>query len=439
MVKAIKQVSQSVKDFVIKKKSDKTVSKSHNSDPDLKLSSKSDKVSSVFLDTKTNQTDVKHTKSVENGWSNRRIFMFWFIGVVCVYIWYISYSAISVIYMILTAFILSVAVESMIVYFSRLVGRKRAIAMTYLIILLLILVLTTVFSVFIIEQLKVIIWFVIDRFNNIKMNLSIDSITSWIMHFRLLSDQTKLGLVAYLQQWNYFTELQTGVQQNISNLTNILQSSVTSMLSTSTNSVYTGVGAVYNILWFVFNFGVVFVLSILFSLEKDVTVSFLSGLWGKENKPYRQNKINKIYIKMWDWLKWQLILCLIIWLMVGVSLWIVWFFGLTIPNILTIAFIAGMTEFIPYLWPTLGAMPAILVASIHYGWVGFLVVSLIFVVIQQTENNFLVPFVMKKALGISFTFIFISMLIWWVMLGILWILLAIPFAVIISTLMEDPD
>jgi len=380
-------------------------------------------ISDILLSKDNNIQDSQRWRSIS------KIFSFRIVWIFCVYIWYILFDSISVVYMIITALIFSVAIDSMIVFFSKFFGRSRSIMISYLIFLLIVFFWFLVFGVFLIEQFRIVLWFFVSWFDSINDNLNIIYITNRIQSLSIIPDSVKSEIISYISSGNYIEQMQKWLQTNISNLTNIIQS--------STSGVYTiWFGAIYNTIWFIWNFSIVFVLSILFSIEKDLVVSFFSKIAWRENQKYRNMKINKIYVKMWDWLKWQILLCFIIWIVVFVSLWIVSLFGIKLPNIVSISFIAWITEFIPYLWPILGAVPALLVASINYWLLWFLIVLWIFLIIQQLENNVLVPMVMKKTLWISSSLVFISMIIWWVTIWILGVLLAIPFAVIISILYE---
>jgi predicted PurR-regulated permease PerM len=51
------------------------------------------------------------------------------------------------------------------------------------------------------------------------------------------------------------------------------------------------------------------------------------------------------------------------------------------------------------------------VAFIHYGWIGVLVVLCIVMVVQWLENNVLIPLLMNKTLGVNPVVIFISMIL----------------------------
>jgi predicted PurR-regulated permease PerM len=82
----------------------------------------------------------------------------------------------------------------------------------------------------------------------------------------------------------------------------------------------------------------------------------------------------------------------------------------------------------------LGAIPALLVATLSHGLVWFVTVWIIFFIIQWTENSIIVPVVMNKVLGVSALLIFICILLWGWIFGIIWVLLAVPMAVIVAVL-----
>ncbi|MBA3533554.1 MAG: AI-2E family transporter, partial [Ardenticatenales bacterium] len=64
-------------------------------------------------------------------------------------------------------------------------------------------------------------------------------------------------------------------------------------------------------------------------------------------------------------------------------------FLLGVPHALPLALVAGVTEAIPMIGPIIGAIPAVLIAFSISPTVGFLTI-LLYVVIQQVENNVLV-------------------------------------------------
>lgn len=93
-----------------------------------------------------------------------------------------------------------------------------------------------------------------------------------------------------------------------------------------------------------------------------------------------------------------------------------------------LAVFAGVTEFIPYLGPLLGAAPALIVGFSHSVQTGLFVLLLYFI-IQQLENAFLVPYIVGQALNIH-PGILIVLMIMLSQFGIFWIILAAPLAAI---------
>jgi len=100
-----------------------------------------------------------------------------------------------------------------------------------------------------------------------------------------------------------------------------------------------------------------------------------------------------------------------------------------------LALVAGMLEAVPMVGPLLGSVPAALVA-LSLGPDKLVWVIVATVVIQQLENNLLVPRVMSKAVGVN---PFVSMLAFFAfssLLGIGGALMAIPMAAILQLLLD---
>jgi predicted PurR-regulated permease PerM len=98
---------------------------------------------------------------------------------------------------------------------------------------------------------------------------------------------------------------------------------------------------------------------------------------------------------------------------------------LGIDYALSLALIAGLLEIVPVLGPLIAAVPALIVASAISPWATVTVVIL-YALIQQAENNLIVPKVMGRAVGFSPLVILIILLVGGKLLGVLGALLAIP-------------
>lgn len=117
------------------------------------------------------------------------------------------------------------------------------------------------------------------------------------------------------------------------------------------------------------------------------------------------------------------VLALVAYLMIG------------LPNALALALIAGVLEAVPMIGPTLGAIPAGIIAlSISPSKLIWVVIATI--VIQFLENNLLVPRIMSKAVGVNPFVSLLSIFAFGSLFGITGALMAIPIAAIIQILLD---
>jgi predicted PurR-regulated permease PerM len=121
------------------------------------------------------------------------------------------------------------------------------------------------------------------------------------------------------------------------------------------------------------------------------------------------------------------------------ALWILSLFGMDLPSKWSLAMIAWLTEFVPYVGPIFASVAAVMVALINYWIYGALIVLAVFFAIQRLENNVFIPLLMNKTLWVNPVVIFISMIIWGLIMWFLGVLLAVPIAVIITLLVEKDE
>jgi len=114
-----------------------------------------------------------------------------------------------------------------------------------------------------------------------------------------------------------------------------------------------------------------------------------------------------------------------------VGLWI-----LGVKYALILALIAGITEFIPYLGPILGAIPAVFLAFTQSPILA-LFTAILFFIVQQLENNLLVPKIMEKAVGLNPIVSIVALMIGFSIDGVVGALLSIPIATAATVIIED--
>ncbi|NIS79972.1 MAG: AI-2E family transporter [Anaerolineales bacterium] len=119
-------------------------------------------------------------------------------------------------------------------------------------------------------------------------------------------------------------------------------------------------------------------------------------------------------------------------LVIGMGVWII----LSILGVqfsLVLGLIAGLMEFVPMFGPLIAAIVAVLVAVFQESnWLGFsplgygALILVIFLIIQQIENNILVPRIIGKSLKMHPLAVLISILAGGLLAGVLGLILAAP-------------
>lgn len=130
------------------------------------------------------------------------------------------------------------------------------------------------------------------------------------------------------------------------------------------------------------------------------------------------------------WLRGQLTLSFIVGILVYVGLA---FLG--IPAALPLALIAGILEIIPIIGPILSAVPALIIALTLSPILAIVTAALYFIV-QQLENNLIVPTVMSKTVGVNPLVTIIALMIGAKLAGIIGVILAVPTVLVIRTIFK---
>ncbi|MEA3272550.1 MAG: AI-2E family transporter [Patescibacteria group bacterium] len=181
----------------------------------------------------------------------------------------------------------------------------------------------------------------------------------------------------------------------------------------------------------VVTFVVVLVMTFYMVVEENSIKRLLRTVAPDEILPYFAQRLSAVKKKLGDWLRGQMILMFIVGLFAYIGLLI-----LGVEYALVLGVFAGLTEIIPYVGPILGAIPAIFLALADSPLKAFFVVILYFV-IQQVENHFLVPKVMQRAIGLNPIISIIALLIGAKLAGFVGILLAIPVTTAASVFIKD--
>ncbi len=174
----------------------------------------------------------------------------------------------------------------------------------------------------------------------------------------------------------------------------------------------------------------VFVLIVSFYLLKDLPKlgRSLNTLVPADYQDEVRRLVKEINVIWSAFFRSQLVLCAVIGTLVGITMQIV-----GVRNALILGIIAGVLEIVPNVGPTIAAIPAVLFAyfqgstylPLSNGWFALLVIGL-YVVIQQLENNFLVPRIIGRSLNLHPLVVIIGAIAGAKLAGILGIFLAAP-------------
>ncbi len=166
-----------------------------------------------------------------------------------------------------------------------------------------------------------------------------------------------------------------------------------------------------------------------FLLEEDVVKKMLTTFL--DPKDVRVKRTLEIFnlaekrLNYWFWGEITLMTAVGVMTFIGLSL-------ISMKFALALAVLAGLLEIVPNLGPILSAIPAILIGFSTSNLLGVSALVLYFIV-QQLENNILVPIVMKKVVGMNPIITLLALLIGGRIGGITGALLAIPVTLFLET------
>lgn len=182
--------------------------------------------------------------------------------------------------------------------------------------------------------------------------------------------------------------------------------------------------------WGVFVTIATFLLGFNWILEGERTTRTLLLLMPMSWRDEARDIFSEIEIKVGAYIRGQTILCVII----GV-LSLIAYLLIGLPYALVLALIAGLMEAVPWIGPVLGALPALLLAlSIDPMQAVWVVVATL--IIQQLENNVLMPRIVDESVGVNPIVTLLSIAAFGSLLGVIGAILAIPMAAIIQLLLH---
>lgn len=154
------------------------------------------------------------------------------------------------------------------------------------------------------------------------------------------------------------------------------------------------------------------------SLYRDGLLRLLPVPWRSRGRVV----MDEVGNTLWLWSLGQFADMIVVSVLIGVGLFI-----LAVPLAPTLALIAGLLNFVPYVGAIAGALPAVLVALAQSpgqaAWV-----ALLFVVVQTLEGNVIAPLIQKRTIALPPALTILSQTVFGTLFGALGLILATPFA-----------
>jgi predicted PurR-regulated permease PerM len=130
------------------------------------------------------------------------------------------------------------------------------------------------------------------------------------------------------------------------------------------------------------------------------------------------------------WLKGQLVAMALVGLLTGLALWLI---GL--PSPVGLGLIAGFGEFIPFLGPILGAVPALVIAASQNTQM-LLWTAGAFVLIQQIESNLISPLIQHRTVELPPVLSLLAVLAFAAVFDAIGLVLAVPLTVVLYVIIK---
>ncbi|MBD3248383.1 AI-2E family transporter [Candidatus Falkowbacteria bacterium] len=209
-------------------------------------------------------------------------------------------------------------------------------------------------------------------------------------------------------------------QKGLNNVTSSLQGTVGDVFTTVSNIF----GGLVSLL-------LVLVITFYMVAEDNAMKKIIWSVVPEKHQPYIIQLLSRMQKKVSLWLRGQIILSIIMFVVTYIGLLIL---GVRYP--LVLALIAGITEFIPYLGPIIAAVPALFIAFVQSPWLA-LFVLILYYVIQLIESNVIVPKLMHKVVGLNPIIIIVVLLVGFKVAGVVGAILAIPVATAATVFIKD--
>lgn len=204
--------------------------------------------------------------------------------------------------------------------------------------------------------------------------------------------------------------------------------SITQYIPTVTSNIFGVLGGFASNTFFVIS---TLFFGFYFLLQENILKAVLSKFFDEEKTLELRATVERAEKRMSAWFWGELTLMTVVGLLT--------FIGLNLIGMkyaLALAVLAGLLEVVPNIGPIISAIPAVLIALAYSPFLGGATLAL-YVIVQQLENNLIVPVIMKNAVGLNPIVTLIALVIGGRIGGTIGVLLAIPAYLFIEVILTD--
>jgi len=176
----------------------------------------------------------------------------------------------------------------------------------------------------------------------------------------------------------------------------------------------------------------IFTLAFFLSLGEKSTERALKLFSPKKYEEFVSVLFERVQFKVAGWFGARILACIF----VGALSFII-FFLLDVKYAITLSLISGLLTFIPFVGPLVTAVLAFLSVTVSSSWLTAIYVVIALIIIQEIENKFVTPLLLKKFIDLPPVLVLISLLIGGTIFGILGMIFIVPIFGIIYEFLKE--
>jgi predicted PurR-regulated permease PerM len=182
----------------------------------------------------------------------------------------------------------------------------------------------------------------------------------------------------------------------------------------------------------ILSFVLIIVLSFYLAVDENGVGKFLKIITPLKHEKYVIGLWNRSQKKIGLWMQGQLVLAVIIGMLVYLGLLL-----LKVPNALLLAALAAAFEIIPLFGPILASIPAIALSFASGGFSVALLVTGLYLIVHQFENQLIYPLVVKKVVGVPPIVSILALVAGWELAGFIGLVISVPIAAVVIEFFDD--